>query len=163
MAPNSVIHVSIYLVRHGSAGRRDNLDDRDTERHLDDVGLRQALQISEILSGSAITVVRSSPAARCIETVLPTAQRHRVAVEEEIALLEGGDIDAAWAVVEKLARDGINAVLCSHGDLIPEIIRRAKGRGMEIPGKSGASKGSIWTLKWKHGGFSSGSYQQVPG
>lgn len=162
-APNRVIRVSIYLVRHGSAGRRNDQDNGDTARHLDEVGLRQALQISEILSDSAITEVRSSPAARCVETVSPTAQHHRCTVHLEDALFEGSDIDAAWKILEDLARARVNAVLCSHGDLIPELIRRAKGRGMEVPGKSGSSKGSIWTLQWNDGGFDRGSYQPVPG
>lgn len=151
----------LYLVRHGSAGVRNDADPADTERHLDAFGLRQAVQIAERLSGEDITVVLASPAARCVETIEPLASSLGLEVEIDDRLFEGTDVDASWALVEALIDHDEVAVLCSHGDVIPELIRRAKGRGMEVPGKAGCSKGSLWSLEWDGERFATGTYQPI--
>ena len=151
----------LYLVRHGSAGVRDDADPADNERHLDAVGLRQAVQLAERLSGLEITAVVASPAARCIETVEPLASSLGLVVDIDARLFEGTDIEESWALVEALIEHDEVAVLCSHGDVIPELVRRAKGRGMEVPGKAGCSKGSIWSLEWDGERFATGTYEPM--
>ena len=55
-------------------------------------------------------------------------------------------------------------MLCSHGDVIPDLVRRAQGRGLLVPGKSGCAKGSVWTLQhWDGSGFATGIYTPIPG
>ena len=151
----------LYLVRHGSAGVRDDADPADNERHLDTVGLRQAVQLAERLSGLEITAVVASPAARCIETVEPLASSLGLVVDIDARLFEGTDIEESWALVEALIEHDEVAVLCSHGDVIPELVRRAKGRGMEVPGKAGCSKGSLWSLEWDGERFATGTYEPM--
>ncbi len=151
----------LYLVRHGSAGVRDDADPADNERHLDTVGLRQAVQLAERLSGLEITAVVASPAARCIETVEPLASSLGLVVDIDARLFEGTDIEESWALVEALVGHDEVAVLCSHGDVIPELVRRAKGRGMEVPGKAGCSKGSLWSLEWDGERFVTGTYEPM--
>jgi len=151
--------VHLHLVRHGSAGVRNDVDPADCERHLDDHGHRQAALIAERLGDRPIGRVLASPAARCVETVAPLAAAAGVGLETEPRLFEGTDVDDAWGLVESLVAEGADAVLCSHGDVIPELIRRAKGRGMDVPGKSGCSKGSVWTLVWDGERFATGAYQ----
>lgn len=153
--------MTLHLVRHGSAGTRNDADPSDTERHLDATGLRQALRLAARLSDEDITVVLTSPAARCVETIEPLASSLGLDIVIDDRLMEGTDIDASWAIVEALALDGETAVLCSHGDVIPELIRRAKGRGMEVPGKAGCSKGSLWSLEWDGERFVSGTYDPL--
>ena len=151
----------LYLVRHGSAGVRDDADPADNERHLDAVGLRQAVQLAERLSGLEITAVVASPAARCVETVELLALSLGLAVDIDARLFEGTDIEESWALVEALVEHDEVAVLCSHGDVIPELVRRAKGRGMEVPGKAGCSKGSLWSLEWDGERFATGTYEPM--
>lgn len=151
----------LYLVRHGSAGVRDDADPADNERHLDTVGLRQAVQLAERLSGLEITAVVASPAARCVETVELLASSLGLAVDIDARLFEGTDIEESWALVEALIEHDEVAVLCSHGDVIPELVRRAKGRGMEVPGKAGCSKGSLWSLEWDGERFATGTYEPM--
>lgn len=153
--------MTIYLVRHGSAGSRNEVDPHDLERRLDDIGHRQAEMLADVLADTPIDEVRSSAAPRCVETVGPLAAAHGLDVQTDSALLEGTRIEDSWALVTTLAAAGRDAVLCSHGDVIPEILRRAQLRGMKIPGPSGCSKGSLWTLEWGDGSFNSARYQPV--
>ena len=150
----------IFLVRHGSTGLRNDDDPDDAARHLDETGDLQAAALVELLGPESITRVVSSPADRCIKTVSPLAAALGLEVEIEDHLFEGTSIERSWEVVERLAASGVNAVLCSHGDVIPEVVSRAKGRGMEIRGKSGCSKGSIWKLRWDGERFDLAEYQK---
>ncbi len=153
--------MTIYLVRHGSAGSRDEDDPDDLERRLDEVGRQQAKLLAEVMDGRPVDEIRSSPAPRCLESVEPLAQELGLVVVTDDALLEGTDVDRAWKVVERLAATGRDAVLCSHGDVIPDLVHRAQQRGMQIPGKSGCSKGSLWALHWANDAFVSGDYTTI--
>jgi 8-oxo-dGTP diphosphatase len=150
--------VTLYLVRHGSAGSRNEADPFDLERRLDEVGHRQAELLVELLATTVVSEIRSSPAPRCLETVAPLAAARGLEVRPEDALLEGTPVEESWAIVEALAVAGTDAVLCSHGDVIPDLIRRAQARGMEVPGRAGCSKGSVWALHWVDGSFARGDY-----
>lgn len=171
--------MTVFLIRHGSAGTRRNDDPNDLERHLDEVGLVQAERIAAALTGEieldglagltgvtslaavpapAVARVLSSPAPRCVETVAPLAAALGVEVIATHALIEGNDVESSWDLLESVARADGDAVLCSHGDIIPELIRRARLRGMSVPGKSGCSKGSIWALSWDGELFDNGVY-----
>jgi 8-oxo-dGTP diphosphatase len=153
--------VTVYLVRHATAGTRNDLDPHDSERHLDERGRQQAMHIAEILADADIRFVASSPAPRCVETVGPLASARDLDVKLRDVLFEGSDLDEAWALLEKSARRAGDSLLCSHGDMIPELVRRAQLRGMEVPGKSGCSKGSIWAMEWDGHGFARGTYTPV--
>ena len=153
--------MTIYLVRHGSAGSRDEDDPDDLERRLDEVGRQQAKLLVEVLAGRAIDEIHSSPAPRCLESVEPLARARGLAVVADATLLEGTDVERSWKIVEQLAAAGRDSVLCSHGDVIPDLVHRAQQRGMQIRGKSGCSKGSVWALHWTDGAFVSGDYTPV--
>ncbi len=136
----------IYLARHGSAGHRATDDEVNTARRLDQTGDQQALALAEFIGPEPVEIVISSPAVRCVETVQPTASRFGLEVQRHDALNEGTDIDEAYELVQSLARTSPRAVACSHGDVIPEIIARASGRGMSVATKAGCAKGSVWEL-----------------
>jgi broad specificity phosphatase PhoE len=155
--------VTVYLVRHGSAGRRDLADPLDADRRLDETGRRQAAELVPLLDGAELVLVATSPAMRCVETVEPLAAARSLPVEREDALGEGTELAEAWKLLTRTAALGGDAVLCSHGDVIPELIRRAQGRGMEVPGKAGCSKGSCWALEWDGERFTRGTYTPVKG
>lgn len=152
--------MTVYLVRHASAGTRDDGDPDDRHRPLDPTGHLQAEKVSEWLRHEPLTRIISSPYERCIQTVLPLAKHLQVDVEVDDRLAEGTPIEQSWSLLESVA--GTPVVLCSHGDVIPDLIRRAQGRGMHIPGKSGCSKGSVWMLQhWEDGRFATGVYTSV--
>ncbi len=152
--------MTLYLVRHGSAGVRDDADPHDDDRPLDETGHLQAERLAEWLRHEGPTAVFSSPFRRCRQTVEPLAKVLGVEVVVEDRLAEGTSVEDAWELLVGLA--GTSAVLCSHGDVIPELVSRAQRRGMIVPGKSGCAKGSVWTLRhWDGETFATGIYTPV--
>lgn len=137
--------VSVYLVRHAHAGSRSSWDGDDDERPLSPKGIRQAELLREQLDDTEPGCVVSSPARRCVETVEPLARRLGMKIETYDELVEGADPDDALALVLDLAAR--NPVVCSHGDLIPKMIRRLVGAGMKTKDANISQKGSLWLIE----------------
>ena len=147
-------------MRHGSAGRRNNADPADNRRHLDDKGHRQANAVRDQLSTEPVTRVLSSPLPRCIETVEPLADALGLDVEVDDRLAEGTRIESVWTLLEECA--GETVVMCSHGDVIPDLVQRNEARGMKVSGKAGFAKGSVWSLDgWDGTHFAKGSWDKL--
>ena len=152
--------MTVYLVRHASAGVRNDRDPEDPHRGLDPTGHLQAEKLSEWLRHEPLTRIVSSPYERCFQTMEPLAKQLRIRVEVDERLAEGTRVEDAWDLVAALADRTV--ALCSHGDVIPDLVRRAQGRGMHVPGKSGCSKGSVWQLQhWDGERFATGLYTPV--
>jgi broad specificity phosphatase PhoE len=152
--------MTLYIVRHASAGHRDGSDPHDGQRHLDAKGIRQAEAVAAHLRDQSITAILSSPYPRCVETVAPLAEALDLEVVTDKRLAEGTDITRSWKVLEAWA--GHTAVLCSHGDVIPDLVRRNQNRGMHVPGSAGWSKGSVWTLEgWDGTRFAKGTFDKL--
>ncbi|HUJ55801.1 MAG TPA: histidine phosphatase family protein [Gaiellaceae bacterium] len=103
--------MSGILVRHASAGDRDDWEGDDRLRPLDARGRRQAEELVDLLLPHRVRRVVSSPYVRCVETVEPLAAAVGVELELDERLAEG----AGGAAAELLAEDGI--VVCTHGDV----------------------------------------------
>ena len=128
----------------------------------DGPGDRQSEKLAEWLRHEPVTRILSSPFERCRQTVEPLAKQLGLEVEIDDRLAEGAPVERSWDLLESLA--GTTAVLCSHGDVIPDLVRRAQLRGMHVPGKSGCAKGSVWTLQhWDGERFATGVYTPVTG
>ncbi len=158
--------MTIYLIRHASAGNRNPSDPRDSERALDDKGLAQAKLLADWLGAEPVLRITSSPYLRCTQTVVPLSQALGLPIETDARLAESSKVEPAWEALADLAeeakRAGRAVVVCSHGDVIPDLIRKAQLRGMRVHGKSGCSKGSVWKLNdWDGERFGSGSYTAV--
>lgn len=152
--------MTVYLVRHGQAGIRNDFDPHDTKRPLDDVGRQQARQIGDWLQYESVASIHSSPLPRCVQTVEPLSKSTGIEIELHDDLQEGASVDKTWALLESVAET--NAVVCSHGDLIPEIIARAHRRGTTCPTKIGFAKGSVWVLDhWNGTTFETALYTQI--
>jgi phosphohistidine phosphatase SixA len=114
----------LHLVRHAAAGDRDSWSGDDRARPLDELGRRQAAGIVELLTGRRLTRAVTSPYLRCIQTLEPLAQERRLPLEYRHELGDDASVSQARALVREL--DGAT-VLCSHGDLIRELL----GEGLE--------------------------------
>jgi 8-oxo-(d)GTP phosphatase len=133
--------VTLYLVRHAEAGPAP-----DEERPLTEAGRRRAEAIAAQLAGVDIGRVLSSRYVRCAETVAPLADRLGVALEHHPHLAEEADVDDAWALLEALVTDEVDAVVCSHGNVLGPLLDRVLRRGADVHGEWTCRKGCVWRL-----------------
>jgi phosphohistidine phosphatase SixA len=110
----------IVLIRHASAGDRGSWGGDDRLRPLDERGWRQAEGLVSALGEYEIERVLSSAAVRCVESVEPLASSLGLEIEERPELMEGASREEALALVAELR--GTAAALCTHGDIVYELI-----------------------------------------
>ncbi|CAB4725992.1 MAG: hypothetical protein F2754_02275 [Actinobacteria bacterium] len=152
--------VTIWLVRHAKAGSRSAWSGEDSDRPLVPKGFNQAETIADQLAGEPVTRVLSSPSLRCQQTVAPLARTLGLTVEVHDALDEGHGPRGALELIDLLASSGVDAVLCSHGDVIPEVLDQLARRGVNLDEPGRCAKGSIWQLDVRSGSVASGTYGQ---
>jgi len=126
------------LVRHASAGSREEWSGSDRLRPLDDRGRRQAESLVAALAGYPVERILSSPSVRCTETVLPLAGERGLDVEERLELGEGASRESALALVDGVEDPGL--VACTHGDVVEELLgeRMKKGEARILVCEPGA-------------------------
>lgn len=132
-----------YVVRHAKAGQRRDWAGDDRQRPLSKRGRAQADAVAARLAGAGVTGLYASPYVRCLQTLEPLGARtgHDVVGDERLA--EGAAFEDALAL---LAEAGDGAVLCSHGDVIPELIAAVVRHGAEVTTAPDWRKASIWVL-----------------
>ena len=146
MRARNVSLVPIYVVRHAHAGSRGNWDGPDRERPLSERGRSQADAIAGHLADAGIAEIWTSPFVRCVETVEPLAEKCDLVIGRTDALAEGAPLATTVELVEGLATAGTTAALCSHGDVIPDLLAGLARRGAELDPKGSCPKGSVWVL-----------------
>jgi phosphohistidine phosphatase SixA len=122
--------VTVFLVRHGSAGERSQWEGDDRLRPLDERGRRQAEGLVPLLGDRGIGRVLTSPYVRCRETVEPLADALGLPVEERAELAEGASRETVLALVAELR--GHAAVLCTHGDVVEELTGQETKKGSTL-------------------------------
>ncbi len=132
----------------------------DALRPITKKGRRQSEAIAGYLKDAGIERIYTSPYTRCVETVEPLAEAIGAKVREHDALAEGPDIDAAYELCDELV--GYNAVLCSHGDVIPAVMNRMMWAGLTLESRFYCSKGSIWEVDLEGGRFTTARYVPPP-
>ncbi len=150
----------LYLVRHAKAGDRHDFHGADELRPLSKAGQRQAAAIARKLAKRGPTVLLSSPFLRCVQTLEPLGHLLREPVHVDDRLAEGSGFGA---VIELFASLPDGAVLCSHGDVIPEVIDALVRRGCELASEPQWSKASTWVLHREDDVFTSVSAWPPPG
>jgi phosphohistidine phosphatase SixA len=120
--------VSVILLRHASAGNRDAWDGDDLLRPLDKRGRRQAKALRDELRARGVKRVVSSPYVRCLQTVAPLGLE--IVPDERLA--EG----ASGAETRALLASLDDAVACTHGDVVENVLGRnlKKGAGVVLDG-----------------------------
>ncbi|HEU5004117.1 MAG TPA: histidine phosphatase family protein [Actinomycetota bacterium] len=139
---------SIFLIRHGEAGRRSEWTAPDHLRPLTAQGEQQALGLVPLLSAAGAGPVLSSPYVRCVQSVEPLAAALGVAIEEAAWLAEGASPAAA---LDRLAALPDPAYACTHGDVVEGILGILGEAGVLLDGRSGngeeTRKGATWVLE----------------
>jgi len=152
----------IYLVRHAKAGDRDSWTGHDRLRPLTPAGHLQAVALLDVLDDARFARIVSSPYVRCLETVVPLAGRHYLPIQPHDALAEGAALDEVIKLVDECAPTG--AVLCSHGDVIPDLIGHlAATTAVELVEPLRCAKGSTWVLDTDtSGAVTAATYRPAP-
>ena len=152
--------MAVYLVRHADAGPRHEWHQPDDLRTLTERGRQEADAVDAWFGDRPIKRILASPAMRCRETVGPLAERLGLEIELSPALLEGAPLQQSIALVRSLAAE--EAVACSHGDVIPDVLTWLMGKGMRTGPDRRCQKGSIWVLEADGADFVRGEYVPPP-
>jgi len=132
----------LYLIRHAHAGSRSRWDGDDEQRPLSPRGEGQARIIADQLASTEIDLLWTSPSLRCRQTLEPLATRLGLEVEVCDVYDEGNDGPPALDAALEAASAGQVLAVCSHGDVIPAMVRAALDRGAELVGPATLTKGS---------------------
>ena len=153
--------VPVLLIRHAHAGSRKDWAGDDLTRPLSQKGRRQADALIGTLEVYAPQRILSSPYVRCVETVTPLATSLGLPIEPCEALAEGGGSQAV-ALVRALADDKV--ALCTHGDVIPDVlVALADEDRVDLGHRPRQAKGSVWVLDAHGGTFVRATYLAPPG
>ena len=152
--------VPLLVVRHADAVSRSSWAEHDDPRPLSPKGFRQAKLLPDVLADYKPTRIVSSPARRCLDTVVPLSELLGVPVEIDDRLAEGtpeGAIDMVRAMV------GQDVALCSHGDIIPSVMKWVASKDKVNLGKRPRfEKASVWVLDSGSKHFRSARYLPPP-
>ncbi|MDL4773191.1 NUDIX hydrolase [Actinomadura xylanilytica] len=136
----------LVIVRHGSAGEKAWWGDADELRPLDERGRTEASGLAAVLAAFGPARVISSATVRCLGTVLPYARLIRAGVVADRAFTIGETApDRARARLLDLVADGAPALVCTHGEIVAELVTALCGQsGEEVPEDPGLRKGEFW-------------------
>ena len=149
-----------YVIRHAKAGDRSDWSGDDRLRPLTKSGERQAEALAEMLGRESIDKILSSGYLRCVQTVEPLASRRNLPVEPVNELEEGAGGESVLRLVQKFR--GRNVVLCTHGDVMEELLERLVAQGLVQRARANMEKGSTWVLEEKDGKVTGARYLPAP-
>ncbi|NJC68145.1 NUDIX hydrolase [Planosporangium thailandense] len=133
----------VILLRHASAGDRDDWEGDDDDRPLDERGRTVARNLAPVLAVYGPTRIISAGRDRCTQTVEPVAAVTGLPIEVDDHFDESADAAAAAAAIQRLASDDGVTVICSQGGLIPDVVATLSRRD---PDRYRTPKGSAWAL-----------------
>lgn len=151
--------MTVYVVRHARAGSRSHWQDDDARRPLSKAGRAQAVTIGRQLATEPIDLIVSSPYVRCTSTVEPLATKLGIAVETSDALAEGAHLAPALRLFERV--QDRNSVLCTHGDVLQDLLDHFGRRGVKLRDHR-MEKGSVWVFDVEDGAVRRAHYVPPP-
>jgi 8-oxo-(d)GTP phosphatase len=150
--------VPLIVLRHASAGRKQDWAGDDLLRPLDTRGQADALALVPLLACFEPVRVVSSPALRCTATVAPYAAHCGAPVEADAAFgvpdrsgdssLSRTDVGDPVSSTTRLLATGVPALVCAHRENIPELLRAAcEYLGAKPPPDPSVPKAGFWVLQ----------------
>jgi phosphohistidine phosphatase SixA len=149
-----------YVVRHTKAGDRSDWSGDDRLRPLTKSGQRQAEAIAGMLEREPIDKILSSGYLRCVQTVAPLGAKRKLPVEPVKELEEGAGGESVLRLMEKFR--GRTIVLCTHGDVMEELLEGLIAQGLLQRARANMEKGSTWVLEEKDGKVTGAKYLPAP-
>ncbi|WP_163760912.1 NUDIX hydrolase [Mycobacterium botniense] len=140
---------TVLIVRHGTAGSKSRFRGDDAMRPLDKKGRAQAEALVGQLLAFGATDVYAADKVRCHQTVEPLAAELGVVIGNEPTLTAEAYAEnpkrGRRRVIE-IAAQGSTPVICTQGEVIPDLIAWWCARDGIRPDKSRNRKGSTWVL-----------------
>lgn len=156
----------VLIVRHASAGDRSKWSGEDRERPLDEVGWAQAEELVRTLSRFEVDAIVSADYARCVQTVEPLSEALGVPIEIESLFAEDGfpgREEKAADLIRSYGTSGTTTVVCTQGDVIPELVTTLADRDqVDVPDPLPSRKASIWALNFDGPNVFSAEYFAPP-
>jgi 8-oxo-dGTP pyrophosphatase MutT (NUDIX family)/phosphohistidine phosphatase SixA len=143
---------AIIALRHGKAVAPSSWSGPDATRPLTERGVQQATTNVATIEAWRPRTILTSPAVRCVATVAPLAATTGIRPKQKHHLSQDAYEDGSAnvrEVVGKRVRARKTAVLCSHGPVLPEILREVALATGTVPGSYLGSASDLPT-----GGFS---------
>jgi 8-oxo-(d)GTP phosphatase len=143
---------TVLLVRHASAGTRDEWQGDDAVRPLDELGREQAEELVRLLSRFEVQEIVAADNLRCIQTVKPLADSVGLQVREEPLLSEecfAGHEGEALELLRKLGDHNEAVAACTQGPVVPEVVTAlAEEDRLELPNPLKNKKACVWALSF---------------
>lgn len=149
--------MALLLVRHAHALPRRQWSGADQERPLSHQGKKEAEGLLRLARDfTPVSRLLSSPYLRCVQTLTPLAKATDLQVEPSEDLAEG---ERASAVKLVRALAGSDVAICTHGDVIAEIlVTLADEDRIDLGPNPRQAKGSVWLLEGANASFVSARY-----
>lgn len=150
--------VPLIVVRHASAGSKQNWPGADLDRPLDPGGAQDAEVLAGLLACFAPGPARvlSSPALRCVDSVRPYATLTAAQVEVNDSLSRTGSAHLHTTLIHDVVAAAKPAVLCLHGENVPGIVGEAcVVLGADAPRDMSLPKAGFWVLNVASGSLAS--------
>lgn len=152
--------MAIYVIRHARAGDRSEWEGDDRLRPLTKSGHRQAEALAARLATAPIDAILSSPYRRCRQTLEPLAEQRALPITPRTDLEEGAGGESILRLLQEFK--GRNVVLCTHGDVVEELLELLIAQGLVARARAQLEKGSTWILDEKNGHITGASYRPAP-
>jgi broad specificity phosphatase PhoE len=110
--------------------------------------MKQAEELVSVLGEFPITAVISSPYVRCVQTVEPLARARGLSVKQDPSLAEGQGL-RAYGFFHDSKLD--HTVLCTHGDIVWELVEDLVNRRVLPAFQERFEKGSTWVVEVQDG------------
>ncbi len=140
---------TVLIVRHATAGSKSRYRGDDRNRPLDKHGRAQAESLVGQLLAFGAEELFAADRVRCHQTLEPLAEELAVPIHTEPALTEQAYSDnrkAARLRMLEIAATSTTPVICTQGEVIPDVIAWWCERDGVRPDKSRNRKGSTWVL-----------------
>jgi 8-oxo-(d)GTP phosphatase len=145
---------TLLIVRHAKAGKKRRWKGEDSLRPLEPEGIAQAARFAAVAPCYGPTRIASADLVRCADTVRPLSHDLGVPIDIEPKLgrdAYAADPRATLAWVREQIAEGGTAVLCSQGEVIPDLMIRLAARSPVKMRRPAARKGSVWALSFAGG------------
>lgn len=156
---------TVLIVRHGTAGSKSRFKGDDQKRPLDKHGRAQAESLVGQLLAFGANVLYAADRLRCHQTLEPLAEELGVSITNEPALTAEAYAEnrkaARHRILEIAEADG-TPVICTQGEVIPDLIAWWCERDGVRPDKSRNRKGSTWVMSLAGGRLVAADHIDTP-